>query len=794
MLPITTTQQESPNLTLSYTSHDPIVITCEQDFIDLGFSGTGINGDPYIIQGLEITNDSICINITDTRVYFEILDCVISAPSSSTAHGIYLDNVTHATIENCVVTSHENGIHLTNAEGSILNNNTCSNNGNNGIHLFNSDDSIISNNTAYQNDEDGLYSDVSGNSLYVNNTVEDNGHNGIFILFGYGSQLINNYVIDNSEIGIECKQSDHCTFENNTISHNKYGFDFHSNAFCNIINNTFSEQIIRGLHLEMVDNSVISDNTIRNSGNDGIMLWYSLNVVIMDNLIRWSGNYGINLDNSTDVIVNSTKSEYNYDGIYIKDNSYFTLAYLNDFGFNTHYNGNDNGIGSVFHNGSHGNRWSDYSGGGTYTVNGTAGSVDLFPSTYVETTPTIDSPADVGYEFDTTGHSIHWNPSDEYPDSYKIYKNGTEVASSSWYGDSISYNVDGLNPSVYNFTIEISNTFNNIITDTVLVTVTDTTDPTIDSPEDITYEFSSTNNNVIWKARDANHDAYVAYHNGSVLETDNWDGTNITIDIDGFALGIHNLTLFVNDTSGNSIVDTVFVTVEDTLAPILNSPADYEYNEGTTSHNITWEASDASPDEYIVYQNGTVLTSPTWDGSDIVVYINGLSSGVYNYTINAVDTSGNSGSDTVLVTVIDVTNPTVDSPSDITYVEGETGNSIVWTPNELHKDTYQILQNGTEVESGDWDSATIVYDVDGLSEGTYNLTLVVFDESGNSASDTVIVVVTESTTSTSTSSTTTTTTTSAPPPGVNPMAIVGVGAAVGIVALIAIIFLLNKNK
>ncbi|MBD3406330.1 MAG: hypothetical protein GF411_09490 [Candidatus Lokiarchaeota archaeon] len=794
--PITTTQQESTSYSLSYTSHDPIVITCEQDFIDLGFSGAGINGDPYIIQNLEITNDSICINITDTRVYFEILDCVISAPSSSSAHGIFLDNVTHATIENCVVTSHENGIHITEAEGTILNNNTCSQNGNNGIHIYSSDNSIVTNNTAYQNGVDGIYGQYSGFTQYVNNTAEDSTKNGFTIRSGYGSEIINNTVVDNSDIGIECKQSDYCVIENNTVLNNKYGIDFHGNDYCEIKGNTLSGQSVRAFHIEMISNSLFSNNTVLHSGDHGINLWYSVDVVFMNNLFRWNGDHGIFINNSTNVVVNTTISEFNYDGIYIDDNSYFTLVYLNDFGFNTRYNGYDDGVDSSFHNGSHGNRWSDYSGGGTYTVNGTADSVDLYPSSYVESTPTVDSPADFSYEFDTTDHSIVWNPADDYPDSYKIYRNGSEVVSSDWYGDAISYDVDGLSASVYNFTIKVLNVFNNYVTDTVIVTVTDSTDPVIDSPEDIVYESGSTGNSVTWYVRDGNHDAYVAYHNGTVFESGDWNGLDITLDVDGFDLGVHNLTLFVNDTVGNSVVDTVFVTVEDTTAPVLDSPVDYQYNEGTTGHNITWSANETNPEEYIVYRNGSVLTSPSWDGSDIVVHIDGLSYGVYNYTIKAIDTSGNSATDTVFITVNDVTDPTVNSPSDITYAEGETGNTIVWSPNELHKDTYQILQNGTEVSSDTWDSVNIVYDIDGLSKGVYNFTLVVFDDSGNSASDSVIVVVTETTASTSTTSTTTTTTTttSVPPPGVNPLTIVGAGAAVGIVALVAIIFLLNKKK
>ena len=49
------------------------------------------------------------------------------------------------------------------------------------------------------------------------------------------------------------------------------------------------------------------------------------------------------------------------------------------------------------------------------------------------------------------------------------------------------------------------------------------------------------------------------------------------------------------------------------------------------------------------------------------------------------------------------------------------------------------------IATKDWESGVdIVIDVDGLDMGTYNYTIVVFDATGNSVSDTVEVEVTRS--------------------------------------------------
>lgn len=115
---------------------------------------------------------------------------------------------------------------------------------------------------------------------------------------------------------------------------------------------------------------------------------------------------------------------------------------------------------------------------------------------------------------------------------------------------------------------------------------------------------------------------------------------------------------------------------------------------------------------------------------------------------------------------VDTLHPTVDSPSDIIFQVGETGQSIIWHPEDDFPESYQVLRNGTVLLEGSWNSSSesITVSLDGLPVGTYNYTIVLADISENSISDTVIVSVEEvtntetSTTQTSTTSTTTTST------------------------------------
>ena len=143
--------------------------------------------------------------------------------------------------------------------------------------------------------------------------------------------------------------------------------------------------------------------------------------------------------------------------------------------------------------------------------------------------------------------------------------------------------------------------------------------------------------------------------------------------------------------------------------------------------------------------NDIQIVSGDWDGENIIINVDGLDLGVHSFTITVSDDSLNEVSDTVVVTVEDTTPPELDHPIDVTYIEGDTGNRILWNPSDLSPSSYEVLRNGSIARSGGWDGSEIEISVDGLVIGQYNYTLVVYDYSGNFASDEVLVTVTQST-------------------------------------------------
>ena len=85
---------------------------------------------------------------------------------------------------------------------------------------------------------------------------------------------------------------------------------------------------------------------------------------------------------------------------------------------------------------------------------------------------------------------------------------------------------------------------------------------------------------------------------------------------------------------------------------------------------------------------------------------------------------------------------TAKPPRTYEMTNGSTGNVLNWTATDRTPAFYEIYVNGTLKVNDTWSSGTpIEYNIDSFDVGTYNVTIVLHDEAGNQAKDTVTVVV-----------------------------------------------------
>ncbi len=97
------------------------------------------------------------------------------------------------------------------------------------------------------------------------------------------------------------------------------------------------------------------------------------------------------------------------------------------------------------------------------------------------------------------------------------------------------------------------------------------------------------------------------------------------------------------------------VEVDRVLPEIISQESDLSYEVGSTGNDIKWNVGDDNPDVYNVTKDGILffLTS-YWSNGIIVVGIDGLGIGTYNFTIYLYDDMGNMNSDSVTVEVTEV--------------------------------------------------------------------------------------------------------------------------------------------
>jgi len=213
-----------PPPTLSYTQHEPIVISSYCDWINQGWPGNGTKNHPFLIHEIDIETTSIGIAIYNTTAHFMINECRIASPEPSQNPGILLNNVTHGVIRSCIVESHKTALDVSDANYCYLMENEAYNNLANGFKIVQSEYCVFANNTSVDNGDDGFY--LSGENCVVTNcTAVDNGDDGFHIVFSENCTLKENIAMHNGNSGVAVAGD-----ESNLIYLNRLGYNNDTNG------------------------------------------------------------------------------------------------------------------------------------------------------------------------------------------------------------------------------------------------------------------------------------------------------------------------------------------------------------------------------------------------------------------------------------------------------------------------------------------------------------------------------------------------------------------------------------
>ena len=237
--------------------------------------------------------------------------------------------------------------------------------------------------------------------------------------------------------------------------------------------------------------------------------------------------------------------------------------------------------------------------------------------------------------------------------------------------------------------------------------------------------------------------------------TSDWTNTtfdyvyNVSASFPSFALGEYEIKLVAIDQNSNFAEDILTFRIYENVTPVIEGPDPVEFIFSETGYSLSWNITEENPSMYEIRKDNESIVSGTIDPNEpIIEYsLDGLEIGVHNFTLYANDTSGNTASHSVLVTVLGDTVPPeiVYTPADIHYAQGDTHQVYNWTATDDFKDYYEILVDGVIVITADWTTDLIEFDFSGLQQGEHNVILRVYDLGGNMAESIVIVQVSVST-------------------------------------------------
>ncbi|MCE7740962.1 MAG: hypothetical protein GOP50_00765 [Candidatus Heimdallarchaeota archaeon] len=358
---------------------DPIIVIDDDSDFSI-YPGYGNETHPYIIEGFDIealTVDESGINITGTTVHFEIRNNDVSAVKLVRGlHGIYVSNVTPNTakIINNRVMSYERMIYAEKAEGVIIEDNTCNYIGITGIYVVDCPYATVENNALY---EDNPPTKKVTEPIDVSIKAGEVDKYFAIFLENCSDSIISTNYIDFEGLtvvaggGITVEYSDRITIEYNIVRNIRIDYSQYE----------YLERA--GLYLSYITNGTIFNNTVELTDKGSLSATMCDNLLISNNTFGVSETYGLSFVTTSNCnITYNVIQDHPSFAVDISEGSYNNTIHHNHFIDNRigHSQARDSGTNNIWWDisTSEGNWWNDWSGG-DYIIDGTAGSVDLYP-------------------------------------------------------------------------------------------------------------------------------------------------------------------------------------------------------------------------------------------------------------------------------------------------------------------------------------------------------------------------------------------------------------------------------
>ena len=168
--------------------------------------------------------------------------------------------------------------------------------------------------------------------------------------------------------------------ENNIPQSGMHGVELMDGNDIDLTDNQISDSLQSGVSFHKLSRCTITDNAVSSCNGHGMRFDELLTSSVFGNSITLNGAYGLYAYAINSSFVNNTVTENHGYGIDLTGSG--NTLYGNTIGGNGVSNARDRGSNNTWDDSvSLGNAWGDYTGFGSYAIEGEAGSIDRYPST-----------------------------------------------------------------------------------------------------------------------------------------------------------------------------------------------------------------------------------------------------------------------------------------------------------------------------------------------------------------------------------------------------------------------------
>ena len=340
--------------------------------------------------------------------------------------------------------------------------------------------------------------------------------------------------------------------------------------------------------------------------------------------------------------------------------------------------------------------------------------------------------------FNSTGNYVNFSISSDFPERYTLKVDGGLLEEGPFINDVIIlYLLDGVSSGLHTLSIWANSTDMKETYLNVQFSVFSNSFIEIEIHELDNYEFKTVGNICRFFINSSFPDIYEFYIDQIKIYSDTYShsGQDFLFPIDGYAVGEHNISIYVNSTDGKESYCITSFTVYSLSNTIVNIEELLDYEFQTSEHFLIFNISSLYPDYYTILIDNTEVKRADYTSGIFYYYsLDGYEVGTHSLFIWAIGEDGKVGiassefnvysNSTTLITVNKI-------PS---YEFMRSGNFLNFSISSMYSGSYHVSIDGAIISSNNYSLDDIILiNSDGYPVGDHLVIILVESIDGKKA-------------------------------------------------------------